>query len=179
MISLFKKFGLVGAFISILLVSTTANAIIIKDTVVQEVYLKKNSVNTYTYTYTHNLLDDGFELGTALNGDLAINFWDDDSDKGKGKEKIRIKIKKGGKADKITEATTYLKKLTIKTLARINDLGKLKITIKALKGDFYVGDSILSVYTNNGSNNVPAPGILGMLGLGLLGIGVAGRMRKT
>lgn len=44
-----------------------------------------------------------------------------------------------------------------------------------LVGDFYVGQSVLTIETAS----VPEPGILGITGLGLLGIGAARRIRKV
>lgn len=181
MFNIFKKIGLAGVFIGILLMSATANAIPIENTVFQKVYMKKNEKNggKRVHNYTHNLTDNiDFILGTttAISGNLFIDFWDDGD---KNKEKIKIKIRKVQGKDILGSATQYLKEVTVQALLKINKFGKLNIRIKAKKGDFYVGNSVLSIYTNDPSNGVPAPGILGMLGLGLLGIGVAGRIRKT
>ncbi len=75
----------------------------------------------------------------------------------------------------IFSASSFYNEIEVNALAQINTDGTLDITIQSLWGDFYVGNSVLSVYTSD----IPAPGILGLFGLGLLGIGAAGRMRKA
>lgn len=170
---MFNKIGLLTAFIGILLMSTTANAILIEDTVYQEEYLKKNG-GIKKLVYTHDLTDDGFTPGvdTAISGYLSIDFWDDGD---KNKERIKIKIKKVQGKDIIFKATDYIEQLSVQALVKINDFGKLDVKIVALKGDFYVGNSVLSIYTSD----VPAPAILSILSIGLFGVGVAGRIRKV
>ena len=62
-------------------------------------------------------------------------------------------------------------------LAQINDIGSLDITIQSLWGDFYVGQSILTVET--AAIAVPEPTILGLLGLGLFGLVMVRRIQKN
>lgn len=58
------------------------------------------------------------------------------------------------------------------TTALQND-GKLGVTVTSLVGDFYVSRSDLS------ATSVPVPGVLALLGIGLVGVGAASRGRRV
>ncbi len=182
MFSLFKNFGLAGAFVGILLTSTTANATVITDTIDQNQFVGWGG----SYSYTHDLTDNDFIPGTttATGGTINIQFSDDGGFFDLW-ESILIVVDEfdGDTGGIIGSASSFVNEIEVEALAQINSAGTLDVTIQSLFGDFFVGNSVLSVSTNGTSNDasasVPAPGILGMLGLGLLGIGVAGRMRKT
>ena len=169
---MYKKIGIAGVFAGVLLTTTVANAIPIVDTIDQNVFLQTGD----SYSYTHNLPDDGFDLGTATSGTIEIQFSDNtDADW----EVILIVVDKfdfdtGGILIS-TAASSFFGDLQVNALAQINSVGMLDITIYSWWGDFSVGQSVLTVEVNS----VPEPGVLGMLGLGLLGLGVARQMRKT
>ena len=176
----------IAVIAGMLLSSTVARAIPIVDTVNQNVFMDTGSI----HSYTHNLLDDGFQLGTATSGAIEIQFFDDDFDSdffGANWEVILIVVDDfdfdTGGLSTSTSATSFSSDIEFNALAEINSAGMLDITIASLWGDFYVGQSILTVETSNvlesDVRSVPEPGVLGMLGIGLIGIGVARRYAKT
>jgi hypothetical protein len=179
---MFKKFGLAGILVGILITSTTANATVITDTITQTEFVGWWD----SYSYTHDLTDDGFNPGTttATGGTIKIQFSDDGGFFDLW-ETILIVVDEfdGDTGGVIGSASSFVNEIEVEALAQINSAGTLDVTIQSVFGDFFVGESVLSVNINDTSNDasasVPAPGILGMLGLGLLGIGVAGRIRKT
>jgi hypothetical protein len=179
---MYKKMGIAGIFAGILLATTAANAIPVVDTIDQNIFMQTGDI----YSYTHNLLDDDFNLGAATSGTIEVQFSDDVD---KAWEVILIVVDKfdfdtdGFSIS--TSANSYSSALEVNALAEINSTGMLDITIASLWGDFYIGKSILTVEAIDQSistaevSSVPEPGVLGMLGLGLLGIGVARRISKT
>ena len=62
-----------GALVGALLTLTTANAGMIVDTVNQSQFVEWFG----SHSYTHDINDDGFTLGSALSGTLAIDISDD------------------------------------------------------------------------------------------------------
>lgn len=179
---MFKKIGIAGVFACFLLKATTANAIPVVDTIDQDVFMQTGD----SYSYTHNLLDDGFNLGTATSGNIEVQF-SDDADS--AWEVILIVIDKfdfdTGGLSISASANSFSNELEVNALAEVNSSGMLDITIASLWGDFYIGQSVLTVeaigqsVSTSDVSSVPEPGILGMLGIGLLGIGAARRMSKT
>lgn len=180
---MYKKLGLVGIFAGVLLTTSVANAIPVTDTIDQNIFLDTGD----SYSYTHNLLDDGFNLGTAKSGTIDIQFTDD---RDSAWEVISIVVDAfdfdTGGLSISSSARSYSSALEVNALAEVNSSGMLDITISSLWGDFYIGQSILTVESIGGgsilasdTNSVPEPGVLGMLAIGLLGIGVAGRRAKN
>ena len=169
---MFNKIGIAGIFAGVLLTTTVANAIPIVDTFDVNTSLQTGD----SVSYTHDLTDDNFDLGTATSGTIEIEFSDNtDADW----EVILIVVEEfdfdtGGILIS-TAASSFFGDLEINALTQINSVGELDITIYSWWGDFTVGQSVLTLETNS----VPEPGVLGMLGIGLLGLGVARRMRKT
>lgn len=170
---MFNKIGIAGIFAGVLLTTTVANAIPIVDT-----YDVNTSLQTGdSVSYTHDLTDGyGFDLGTATSGTIEIEFSENTDS---AWEVILIVVDKfdfdtGGILIS-TAASSFFGDLQVNALAQVNSVGELDITIYSWWGDFTVGQSVLTVEVNS----VPEPGVLGMLGLGLLGLGVARQMRKT
>ena len=159
-----KKFF--GTLAAVVLLSGNASADII-DVVEQEAFVGWWG----SHSYVHDINDDGFELGSATGGDLAVSIWDDWDFClfGCVGEVILFVVEDfdfdtGG----ISFGTGFFGDLEVEALGALNADGLLNVTVKSLAGDFYVGDSVLTVYTR-----VPEPGTLALLGLGL-GLGLAG-----
>lgn len=163
-----------GLLLSVGLLAGTAQAGFIQDTVEQNQYIGWWD----HFSYTHDLNDDGFVLGSALSGTLEIKVTDDKKgiDEWLGWESIMFVVEEfdfdtGG----FSFGSGFYNELEVEALAAINMDGELDVTVKSLYGDFWLGDSILSVNTSE----VPGPGILGLFGIGLVGLGLARRKRSA
>lgn len=162
-----KKFACALA----LLVSSSSFAGVIVDVV--EVDEKLNFLDSISWT--HNILDNGFVLGSAQSAEVAIQLWDDS--RSDGSESATIVI---GAID-FQDGTFFYNAISdwsgslgLTSIGLLNSLGELNITVGSSWGDFWVGDSTLTVKT---SANVPEPGSLLLLSLGLLGLGLARRQK--
>jgi len=175
-----KKLLKIGTFIGVLLGSTAINAVPIVDTIDQSVYVGWWD----NYSYTHELMDDGFVPDSAVSANLEIQFsynggWFN------GWETIVIVVEEFDlDSDSLVfSASSYFNELEVNALAQINDSGSLDVTIHSLFGDFYVGQSVLTVETLSAIPGdilvVPEPAVLGLLGLGLLGFVMTRRIQKT
>lgn len=167
--------SLIGA-----LILSTANAGLIVDTVEQDVFLS----TWQSHSYSHNLLesgDDPFDLGSAISGQLDISIYDDKDD-GTGWNQYELSLTIVEEFDGDTGGITFSNNLAfsneleIEALAALNTDGMLDITIASLWGDFWVGDSVLTV--NTGPVSVPEPALISLFGFGLIGLGVARRVRR-
>lgn len=136
-----------------------------------------------SYEYFHDLTLDGFNVGQDLVTDflLSIDLYDD----GDWKLEVASVDLPGLLSDRWVSSFNfgegaYEGGWSIIGLIELNLLGSLTVTISSLYGDFIFGGSDLVAhgYTRGGTQSVPEPGTLGMLGVGLLGIALAARRRK-
>jgi hypothetical protein len=135
-------------------------------------------VDTYvgmwkSVSWTHDLSDIDFTLGTASSASLTIEF-SDDSDSGQLIKREWATIIVGiidfqdGEIfyDPVTD---WSGSLGINSLAGLNGSGQLDVEVWGAWGDFLIGDSTLEVTT------VAEPEALLILGMGLVGLGAARR----
>jgi hypothetical protein len=142
--------------------------------------------NRQSYTYTHDLTDNGFRPLNDLisNFRLSIDLADDDNNFFRdGIEIASIDLPGvGGDAPFVTSfglsGPEYVG-FSILGLLQLNALGTLTVTISSIIGDFNLVGSTLTAQGLSNVANVPEPGALGLLGIGLVGIALSKRRRKT
>ncbi|WP_157995201.1 PEP-CTERM sorting domain-containing protein [Peristeroidobacter soli] len=134
-----------------------------------------------SYTYTHNLNDNGFrpltDLITSFN--LSINLADDQ--RNDGYELAFVDIP-GFTGDSFVSSFGLsgpeYSGFSIVGLLQLNALGTLTVTISSIIGDFNLVSSTITAQGLSNVTNVPEPGALGLLGVGLVGIALSKRRRK-
>ena len=145
---------------------SAANAGVITDTVNQNVYVPLFG----SHTYTHNINDNGFILGTAASGTLQISIVDDARDRFDIIPELVLVIVDSFDFDTGGLAfNAFNNALGLQAIGSLNQDGILQVKVQSLTGDFQVKDSVLTVET------VPAPGPLMLFGAGLLALGIARR----
>ena len=139
-----------------------------------------------SYPYQHDITDNGYTpfVDFATGFQLSVNLYDDGDRGGEVAyvdvptilpgvlglaEGDRVFFNVSGNEGGGWSLLGYLELLLT---------GRYDVTITSLTGDFYLGDSTLTVWGEDNSTSVPEPATLSMLGLGLLGLGVFGRRRR-
>lgn len=154
----------------VLLVSSNCFAGVIVDVV--DVNAKLNTWQSANWT--HKVLDNGFVLGSAQSASVAIQLWDDSKSDGYESATIILGVLDFEDGALIyNPVSTWVGSLGITSMALLNSLGELSVTVASTWGDFKIGSSTLTVNTAN----VPEPSGLLLLSLGLLGL-VAMRKQK-
>ena len=167
------KKSLLAALTFAFLSPVAANADMIVDTVEQNVF-----VDWFGYhKFQHDINDDGFTLGTAVGGSLEILISDDGGNWDFGESVLFVVEGFDFDTGGLTFGSAFVGDLEVNALGELNTDGLLDVKVQSLWGDFYVGDSTLTVYTE--SAVVPEPEALFLLGLGMLGIGFARRRSRS
>ena len=128
-------------------------------------------------SWTHNILDQGFTLGTAESASIAIELSDDSHDFGFLPFEValiqlgRFDFQDGTLTDK---SDFWFGNLGVSSLVKLNTDGTLSVRVTSVWGDFILGKSTLSVKTTD-AVSVPESSSLVLFALGLLGLGLMRR----
>lgn len=130
-----------------------------------------------TVVYSHDITSAGFVVGTddASSYSLSFNLYDDrDRDM-----EIALFSQPGYLIDSAFFNLTGAEGggWSIAGLWQLDTTGHLTVAISSLLGDFYLGDSTLTV--KGYKNSVPEPGTLALFGAALLGFGLMRRKRES
>ena len=130
-----------------------------------------------TVVYSHDITNEGFVVGVddATSYALSFNLYDDrDQDL-----EIALFSQPGSLIDSSFFNLTGAESggWTIAGLWQLDTSGHLTVAISSLLGDFYLGDSTLTV--QGFKRSVPEPGTLALFGAALLGFGLIRRKRQA
>ena len=132
-----------------------------------------------SYPYTHDLGDNGFRPLTDVITDFALTINLKDDQGYDATETAWVNLP-GITGDSFVYnfglSGSEYGGWSIAGLFELNLLGTLSVTIKSITGDFILQSSHLAA---NGYANVPEPGALALLGIGLLGMALSMRRRKS
>jgi hypothetical protein len=140
--------------------------------------------SSQSYTYTHNVTDNGFRpLNDLITGfHLSINLADDSRSFLDGPELAFVNLP-GPLGDSFVYnfgmSGEEFGGWSILGLLQLNVLGTLTVTISSVWGDFNLVGSTLTASGFANTASVPEPGALGLLGIGLVGMALSIRRRKA
>ena len=140
--------------------------------------------NGQSYTYNHDLTDNGFRPLNDLITSFRLNIDLADDDNNFFRDGIEIAFVDLPGLDGDAFVTNFglngseYGGFSILGLLQLNALGTLTVTISSIIGDFNLVGSTLTAQGVSNVANVPEPGALGLLGIGLVGIALSKRRRK-
>jgi hypothetical protein len=135
------------------------------------------------YSFVHDITDNGYNplTQTITSALLTVSLYDKDT---KGNETFQFLIGSGGTSQTYSDSNVdngaagadYAISL-VAALADLQADGKLNVQLSAQTGDFVFTQSKLEAQVSTRSAAVPEPGILALLGIGVLGVGAALRKK--
>lgn len=150
-----------------------------------------------SFIYEHDISDSFIPGDVAANiitaFDLEIGLADDQRRDGKERGRIRVEGVKIDKVKKVKNNSAFeynfslsdallpskFGKAALRGLFTLNEFGVLGVQVTAKRGDFYLTSSKLTAYGSSNVASVSEPGTLALLGLGIVGLGVARRQQKA
>src|SRR5690606_33077800 len=109
-------------------------------------------------SWTHDINDDGFALGSAQSATLSIEFWDDGGllDLGELATIVVVTIDFLYGSFVYVSTKDWMGSLSLSSLVALNTTGLLTVKVWSCLGDIYIINSSLEVFTNS----IPEPGSL-------------------
>lgn len=135
--------------------------------IVDSYFVDTNVSGLSKTSYTHNLNDDGFVLGSALSGTLSIDVYNEEQ---RWWDAAVFQVEAFDfDTGSFSFGSSFLNDLEVSALGALNTDGLLDVTIWST-GSFFIGESVLSIITE-----VPEPATFGLMTIGLLSLVFARR----